>query len=246
MVSLSVWHERGRERRVDVLLDVGDEVVRQLEPVDAVGHDRDFEVADLVAIPAGGCLPAGGAAALRGRMPESGAAAAAAPMTLLVRAYLLPEDVQPSGLLRPRHGLDGITPHPDNSPHRRRCSVRRKGRPPVGRPSSLFNRAVRSSGSTAPARTDSRCRPSRYSRRREREVEALHHHLVGRQPVVQLAAGLHRHRPVHVEGRLPIRIAHEQQGRACRDVGLHHHLRRSPTISHATCGPAYGPASRPR
>jgi hypothetical protein len=44
---------RRDKRRIDLLpLDVSDHVVRQFETGHAIGHHRDFEAADLVAVPA--------------------------------------------------------------------------------------------------------------------------------------------------------------------------------------------------
>jgi hypothetical protein len=46
-------HVDRQERGVDLLLlDVADEIVRQLEAVDTVGDHRDLEIPDLVAVPA--------------------------------------------------------------------------------------------------------------------------------------------------------------------------------------------------
>ena len=46
-----------------VQFDVGDVILGHLETGDTVGRDRYLDRADLVAIPAGACLPAGGVAA---------------------------------------------------------------------------------------------------------------------------------------------------------------------------------------
>jgi predicted amidohydrolase YtcJ len=45
---------------------------------------------------------------------------------------------------------------------------------------------------------------------------AHHRHALGRRAVEQSLARLHRHRRVHVEDRVPLRIDHEEGGRGDR------------------------------